>query len=107
MELTIPDGVMDAAALNGALDSVLSGGLARVSDEQLEALHELSQAVLGTPLGQAASEAVSAIADGDLLVRHVAVLAAGIKPPLKTQSHSQGLSGAFNPLRWVEALLML
>ena len=76
MELTIPDGVMEAAALNDALDSVLSGGLARVSDEQLEALHELSQAILGTPLGQAASEAVRAIADGDLLVRHVAVLAA-------------------------------
>lgn len=74
--MQIPDGVAEAAALSAVVDGVLAGGLARISDAQLEALGELASAFVGTPLGAAADAAVKGLAAGELVVRHMAVVAA-------------------------------
>lgn len=76
MTLPIPDGVAEAGALTAAFDACLGSGFSRITPEQVASLEELAGALAGTALGAAARESVAALAAGELLAHHLAVLAA-------------------------------
>jgi hypothetical protein len=71
----LPAGVAEARALVDGLDHVLLRGLSRLAPDAIAALEATAAALDGTPLGPALTEAVRALARGELLAHHVGALA--------------------------------
>ncbi|HHO54420.1 MAG TPA: hypothetical protein ENK18_27010 [Deltaproteobacteria bacterium] len=76
MDLSIPPGVSEAAELTSSLDAVLGDGFARLTPKQTDVLRGLAATFCDTPLHGLLSTAVEALAAGELLSHHLAVIAA-------------------------------
>lgn len=76
MDLSIPPGVAEAAELTATIDTILGDGFARLTPKQTEALQALAATFGGTPLGPLTTTAIEALAAGELLAHHLAVIAA-------------------------------
>lgn len=74
MTIELPNEVALAAATTADFDAVLVGGIARIQDAA--PLHALAAAVATTPLGTASRDAAVALAQGETLPHHLAVMAA-------------------------------
>ncbi len=74
--LTLPPGVADAAETIAAVDRCFLIGFGRLGPDQQQALQALARLFAGTPLADAVSASVGAVARNEFVERHFAVLAA-------------------------------